>query len=323
MRRGLGAAGYERITRRARGAPQTRLVHVAQPPLTGGERRRAPPAYRRTMSGRRTAPRGERPLDDFVRLACSTEPGEPDRRPRRVAMAPRAAMVLGAVLLALALVLALRTVLSAPESRSGGGGTATATAGAGARPSTGEEPAGGRATDAAAMPGADPEPVPAGPGGTGELLVHVIGAVHSPGVVRLPTGARGVDAIDAAGGAREDAQTEQLNLARLVADGEQVRVPVVGESVDPAGPVEAIPSTGTGAGAATPAGGGTSGAGRVNVNTASASELEKLPGIGPALAERIVSHRQSNGPFESLDDLTDVPGIGRAKLEALRAEATV
>lgn len=236
-------------------------------------------------------------------------------------MAPRAAMVLGAVLLALALVLALRTVLSAPESRSGGGGTATA--GAGARPSTGEEPAGGRATDAAAMPSADPEPVPAGPGGTGELLVHVIGAVHSPGVVRLPTGARVVDAIDAAGGAREDAQTEQLNLARLVADGEQVRVPVVGESVDPAGPVEAIPSTGTGAGAATPAGGGTSGAGLVNVNTASASELEKLPGIGPALAERIVSHRQSNGPFESLDDLTDVPGIGRAKLEALRAEATV
>ena len=323
MRRGLGAAGYETITRRARGAPQTRLVHVAQPPLTGGERRRAPPAYRRTMSGRRTAPRGERPLDDFVRLACSTEPGEPDRRPRRVAMAPRAAMVLGAVRLALARGVALRTVLSAPESRSGGGGTATATAGAGARPSTGEEPAGGRATDAAAMPSADPEPVPAGPGGTGELLVHVIGAVHSPGVVRLPTGARVVDAIDAAGGAREDAQTEQLNLARLVDDGEQVRVPVVGESVDPAGPVEAIPSTGTGAGAATPAGGGTSGAGLVNVNTASASELEKLPGIGPALAERIVSHRQSNGPFESLDDLTDVPGIGRAKLEALRAEATV
>ena len=99
------------------------------------------------------------------------------------------------------------------------------------------------------------------------------------------------------------------------ADGEQVRVPVVGEVV------EAVPSPEEGA---TPSAGGTaSGSGPINVNTASAEELERLPGIGPALAERIVSHRQAHGPFASLDDLTDVPGIGRAKLEALRAEATV
>lgn len=144
--------------------------------------------------------------------------------------------------------------------------------------------------------------------------MHVVGAVRSPGVVRLPAGARVVDAIEAAGGVREDAQTDQLNLARLVADGEQVRVPVVGEVV------EAGPSAGPGA---APSAGGTSGSGLINVNTASAEELERLPGIGPALAERIVSHRQAHGPFASLDDLTDVPGIGRAKLEALRAEATV
>ena len=61
----------------------------------------------------------------------------------------------------------------------------------------------------------------------------------------------------------------------------------------------------------------------MNINTASADDLEKLPGIGPALAERIISHRQANGPFSSLDDLTDVPGIGKAKLEALKTEATV
>ena len=256
------------------------------------------------MSGRRAAQRDGRSLDGLVRLACSTDPDEPVRRPRRIAVAPRAAMVLGAALIALALLLALRTVMNAPDSRPQAGPAATATAGAG-------EPATGPAT----MPDGGPGHSGAEPGGTGEVLVHVVGAVRSPGVVRLPAGARVVDAIEAAGGVREDAQTDQLNLARIVADGEQVRVPVVGEAVEaaPASETGTTPSAGAGAG----------GSGLINVNTASADELEKLPGIGPALAERIVSHRQAHGPFASLDDLTDVPGIGRARLEALRSEATV
>ena len=257
--------------------------------------------------------RGGRSLDSLVRLACSTAPDEPVTRPRRTAVAPRAAMILGAALVALALLLALRTVLTAPGSRPQSGSTASAAAGAVGTPAGGD-PAAGAATGPAAVPSAGAGQAGAEPGGTGELLVHVVGAVRSPGVVRLPAGARVVDAIEAAGGVREDAQTDQLNLARLVADGEQVRVPVVGEVV------EAGPSAGPGA---APSAGGTSGSGLINVNTASAEELERLPGIGPALAERIVSHRQAHGPFASLDDLTDVPGIGRAKLEALRAEATV
>ena len=201
----------------------------------------------------------------------------------------------------------------APGSRPQAGPAATATAGAEENPAGGSPPA-GPATGTGAAPSSGPGRTGVETGGTGELLVHVVGAVRSPGVVRLPAGARVVDAIEAAGGVREDAQTDQLNLARLVADGEQVRVPVVGEVV------EAGPSAGPGA---APSAGGTSGSGLINVNTASAEELERLPGIGPALAERIVSHRQAHGPFASLDDLTDVPGIGRAKLEALRAEATV
>ncbi|WKR21510.1 hypothetical protein AIF0345_1423 [Actinomyces israelii] len=266
------------------------------------------------MSGRRAAQRDGRSLDGLVRLACSTDPDEPVRRPRRIAVAPRAAMVLGAALIALALLLALRTVMNAPGSRPQAGPAATATAGAGETPAGGE-PATGPATGPATMPDGGPGHSGAEPGGTGEVLVHVVGAVRSPGVVRLPAGARVVDAIEAAGGVREDAQTDQLNLARIVADGEQVRVPVVGEAVEaaPASETGTTPSAGAGAG----------GSGLINVNTASADELEKLPGIGPALAERIVSHRQAHGPFASLDDLTDVPGIGRAKLEALRSEATV
>lgn len=154
-----------------------------------------------------------------MRLACSTDPEEPVRRPRRAAVAPRAAMILGAALLALALLLALRTVLTSSGSRSQAIPAATTTSGAD------ETPVGGRSIDnSSAGTGALPGATSAEPHGTGELLVHVIGAVHTPGVVRLPAGSRVVDAIDAAGGACEDAQTDQLNLARPVTDGEQVRV---------------------------------------------------------------------------------------------------
>ena len=236
-----------------------------------------------------------------MRLACSTDPEEPVRRPRRAAVAPRAAMILGAALLALALLLALRTVLTSSGSRSQAIPAATTTSGAD------ETPVGGRSIDnSSAGTGALPGATSAEPHGTGELLVHVIGAVHTPGVVRLPAGSRVVDAIDAAGGACEDAQTDQLNLARPVTDGEQVRVRRARRSKRPLLRIRARPRPPL-----------------ANINTASADDLEKLPGIGPALAERIISHRQANGPFASLDDLTDVPGIGKAKLEALKTEATV
>ena len=258
-------------------------------------------------------------LDDLVRLACSTDPEEPVRRPRRLAIAPRAAIIAGSALLILALALALRAVLV-----STGSGSQAAAAGA-------SEPMRPPPTGPAASPGMRPATVPttgsvAGPGGltttSGSVVVHVTGAVRRPGVVTLPPGSRVTDAINAVGGAGAEADTQQLNLARVLTDGEQIRVPRIGEVLpDPAPQPSGAAAPGTGTAPGKSGGGGASGT--VNINTASATDLEKLPGIGKALAQRIVEYRDSHGPFATVDSLTDVPGIGKAKLEGLREQATV
>jgi len=157
---------------------------------------------------------------------------------------------------------------------------------------------------------------------SGSVVVHVTGAVSRPGVVTLPPGSRVTDAINAVGGASAEADTQQLNLARVLTDGEQIRVPRIGEVLpDPAPQPGGDAASGARTAPGKSGGGGASGT--ININTASASELEKLPGIGPALAQRIVEYRDSHGPFANVDALTDVPGIGKAKLEGLREQATV
>ena len=257
-------------------------------------------------------------LDDLVRLACSTDPEEPVRRPRRLAIAPRAAIIAGSALLILALALALRAVLVS----TGAGGREAPAAAAGTstqmRPPPTEPvaaPARKPATGSAAIPGGMPAT-------TGSVVVHVTGAVSRPGVVTLPPGSRVTDAINAVGGANAEADTQQLNLARVLTDGEQIRVPRIGEVLpDPAPQPSGAASPGAGTAPGKSGGGGASGT--VNINTASATDLEKLPGIGKALAQRIVEYRDSHGPFATVDSLTDVPGIGKAKLEGLREQATV
>lgn len=135
------------------------------------------------------------------------------------------------------------------------------------------------------------------------LTVHVSGWVADPGLVTLPSGSRVADAVAAAGGARPGARIDALNLAEPVSDGSRVSVPGPGEEIAPA-----------------PAGIGDGGGGsdRVNVNRASLEELQTLPGVGPVLAERIVTHRESRGPFQVVEDLLDVPGIGEGRLADLR-----
>lgn len=173
---------------------------------------------------------------------------------------------------------------------------------------------------AAEPAGASASSVPA------ELVVHVSGAVASPGVVRLPPGARVDDALRAAGGATGEAELASVNLARPVVDGEQIHVPVPGEEppavAAPAPAADAPPAGDAGAGDGT-AGGGEEVGGLIDLNTASVAELDELPGVGPAIAQRIVDHREQNGPFESVDQLEEVSGIGPATLEKMRDRATV
>lgn len=136
--------------------------------------------------------------------------------------------------------------------------------------------------------------------GTETVAVHVSGMVMSPGVVDVPADSIVADVIDAAGGLLPTALIDRINLAAPVSAGDHIMVPGPGGGDD-----------GNVASAA-------SGDGLISLNTASATELERLPGVGPVLAGRIVSFRDQNGRFNLVEDLLEVPGIGEAKLAALR-----
>jgi competence protein ComEA len=141
----------------------------------------------------------------------------------------------------------------------------------------------------------------------GPLRVYVSGAVAHPGVYDLPLGSIVEQAVEAAGGPLEEADLDRINLAAPLEDGEQIRVPLQIE----ASPVGVTPVSDPHT------------ADLVNINTATAPELELLPGIGPSLAQAIVSYRESHGLFHEIEGLLDVPGIGPAKLEQIRGLVTV
>lgn len=153
------------------------------------------------------------------------------------------------------------------------------------------------------------------------MVVHVVGAVVRPGVVALGPGSRVSAAIDRAGGATADADLARLNLARVVADGERLYVPKVGETdIPPA--LDESPGAG---GAAVP-GGVASPDVEVEVidlNTADQATLETLPGIGPSLAQRILAWRDEHGRFSAVEDLLDVSGIGDGRFADLQDRVRV
>jgi len=143
-----------------------------------------------------------------------------------------------------------------------------------------------------------PRPVSGSSSSAAKVVVDVAGAVRLPGLHTLSRGARVADAVAAAGGATGKADLTLLNLAAPLADGEQVVVPARG--------------------AAAAAGGGASTTAPLDLNTATAEQLDALPGIGPATAQKIIDYRQAHGPFRSIDELDAVPGIGPARIDQLK-----
>lgn len=167
-------------------------------------------------------------------------------------------------------------------------------------------------------PSAGPTDAVSPPTNPATVTVHVAGAVASPGVYVLASGARVADAVDAAGGGAPGADLDALNLAAVLVDASRVYVPVDGE-VPPAAIQPEVASSTTVAAAA----GGGEPPGPIDLNDATAEQLDTLPGIGPATAAAIVRNREEIGPFATVDDLERVPGIGPARLAALRDLVTV
>lgn len=127
-----------------------------------------------------------------------------------------------------------------------------------------------------------------------QIYVHVLGEVVSPGLYQLDPGSRVADAVDAADGLKDEADPTAVNLARVLNDGEQIDVPAVGEEKQ------------------------SGDSDKVSINQASAGELEALPQIGPSLAQRIIAWREEHGPFQDIDDLKEVSGIGDKTLGMFR-----
>jgi len=172
------------------------------------------------------------------------------------------------------------------------------------------------------VPSATPAPTPTpAPTSTPVILyVYVSGAVRHPDVYALADGSRVKQAVEAAGGFTANADSDRINLAAPVVDGQQIYVATKGEEnpVVPTPPPRPTPTPVPTSASSQPAPGG-----KVNINTASAAELETLPRIGPSMAQRIIDYRQQNGPFKSIEDIKNVRGIGDATFEGLKELITV
>lgn len=135
-----------------------------------------------------------------------------------------------------------------------------------------------------------------------EIVVHISGQVHNPGIVKLEPGARVIDAVNAAGGLKKDADLDKINLARKLQDEEKIYIPKIGEDIS-----ESISYF------QNPAGGSN----KININTCTKEELMSLPGIGDVLADRIIQYREKT-PFKKIEDLMNVSGIGEKKFESIK-----
>ncbi|GAA4264978.1 ComEA family DNA-binding protein [Frondihabitans peucedani] len=218
---------------------------------------------------------------------------------REPGSAPRWRVGVGAVVVVVLVLIALGVVLSAVASADESVGAVAAV------PSAGGASASASESQRVVVSGASGETATPSSGG---VFVHVLGRVSHPGLYEVDPGARAVDVVAAAGGFAAEADQGALNLARPVADGEQIVVPRQGETAAPSPASSSAGSPGAPSAAAAP----------VDLNTADDTALQTLTGVGPATAKAILAWRDEHGRFEAVDDLLDVPGIGPKKLDSLR-----
>ncbi|MYE89712.1 ComEA family DNA-binding protein [Candidatus Poribacteria bacterium] len=179
----------------------------------------------------------------------------------------------------------------------------------------------------------EPTPPPPAPASKAQIVVHVTGAVKLPGVYYLSAGARVHEAIEKAGGRTNQADIHSLNLAAKLRDGQQINVPKIRQipdvkqdlSISNAVPEPTTPTSPNLSATPQPSmrRSAPSAGSRININTATSQQLQTLPRIGPALAQRIIEYRQISGGFSTVEDLTNVKGIGKKTLEKIRDNITV
>lgn len=147
------------------------------------------------------------------------------------------------------------------------------------------------------------------------LIVHIAGAVGKPGVYSLPIGSRVMDAIQAAGGFLPDADQQSLNLAALLHDGSRISVSAIQTPSQEtrAEQIQIQPTAFSPVTSDQP----------ININTASLEELDRLPGIGPVTAQKIIAFREANGPFQQVEDIQNVPGVGPVTFERMKEFITI
>ncbi len=276
-------------------------------------------------------------VDDWAEWEQADQPGT--TRSTRWGLSPRV-LLLVAVLALVAVVWGVTQFSAAPraEQLASPSASAESVQAVGAQQSPGAQ--------STAQPSANPsESAQGGASGEATVRVHVAGAVNNPGVYTLPAQGRAVDAIAAASGAAADADLDRVNLAGALSDGVQIYVPHRGETAAPAqiqpnggtanagqgNAANGAPQNGTAQSGSQPqpartltaSGSAQKGSTPVNINTATAEELQSLPRIGPAMAQRIIAWREAHGGFRSVDELDAVPGIGPSMLENLRPLVTV
>ena len=277
-------------------------------------------------------------MQDFIRVAYSGD-HEQVERPYRVAMGAKAALWGGITLIALGLLIAAwQLFITSPEPNRAQTGAKTATSHA-------QSLGTARSASAASAQASARSPAPAsgvgnggaGPAssggatsggdtaGSGQIVVDVDGAVAHPGLYKLPPDSRVQAALAAAGGLSPQADAHRINRAAKLHDGQKLYVLSQGESGLPqaASSGQGCEGQSCTSSDGADAGSDTEGQGFVNINTANATQLTQLPGVGPAIAQKIIDYRTANGPFTSVDDLTKVPGIGAAKLAQIKSHARV